>query len=105
MWWEQIQEYLHLTYQVNVETFPIHQTTENDETTTLREQIKGDITWALGPKAKYELMRGQWGREFQRYTPTRINRAIQKDIYTDQKCISQPSPIFQYLTTRNRNVG
>ena len=25
--------------------------------------IKGDVIWALGPKAKHEIMRGQWGRE------------------------------------------
>ena len=26
-------------------------------------QIKGDVHWALGPKAKHEIMRGQWGKE------------------------------------------
>ena len=25
--------------------------------------IKGDVVWALGPKAKHEIMRDQWGRE------------------------------------------
>ena len=25
--------------------------------------IKGDVIWALDPKAKHEIMRGQWGRE------------------------------------------
>ena len=25
--------------------------------------IKGDVIWALGPKAKHEIMRGQWGKE------------------------------------------
>ena len=24
---------------------------------------KGDVIWALGPKAKHEITRGQWGRE------------------------------------------
>ena len=24
--------------------------------------IKGHVIWALGPKAKHEIMRGQWGR-------------------------------------------
>ena len=27
--------------------------------------IKGDVIWALGPKAKHEIMRGQWGRKLQ----------------------------------------
>ena len=26
-------------------------------------QNKGDVIWALGPKAKHEIMRGQWGNE------------------------------------------
>ena len=25
--------------------------------------IKGDVIWALGTKAKHEIMRGQWGKE------------------------------------------
>ena len=25
--------------------------------------IKGEDIWALGPKAKHEILRGQWGRE------------------------------------------
>ena len=25
--------------------------------------IKGDVIWALGPQAKHEIMRGQWGKE------------------------------------------
>ena len=25
--------------------------------------IKGDVIWALGPKVKHEIMRGQWGIE------------------------------------------
>ena len=25
--------------------------------------IKGDVIWALDPKAKHEIMKGQWGRE------------------------------------------
>ena len=25
--------------------------------------IKGEVIWALGPKAKHEIMRGQWGKE------------------------------------------
>ena len=29
----------------------------------ISHHIKGDVTWALGPKAKHEIIRGQWGRE------------------------------------------
>ena len=27
--------------------------------------INGDVIWTLGPKAKHEIMRGQWGRELE----------------------------------------
>ena len=61
MWWEQILEYIHLTYNRNLEK-------NIDEGTKLMDQhtayhIKGDVIWALGPTAKHEIMRGQWGRE------------------------------------------
>ena len=29
----------------------------------LPHQVKGYVIWALGPKAKHEIMRGQWGKE------------------------------------------
>ena len=56
MWWEQIQQYIELTYETNLEEVP--------ESETLQNKIKADLSWSLGPKAKYEIMRGQWGREF-----------------------------------------
>ena len=64
MWWEQIQEYTILTYQLEIEEVARPQEGDSDEIRNLREKIKGDITWTLGPKAKHNLMRGQWGREF-----------------------------------------
>ena len=57
MWWEQIQQYIELTYEREIEDVP-----ENE--VILQNKIKADISWSLGPKAKYEIMRGQWGREF-----------------------------------------
>ena len=50
MWWEQISEYIDLTYHKNLEDL-MNQGTEGME--------------GLGPKAKHEIMRGQWGRELE----------------------------------------
>ena len=61
MWWEQISEYIHLTYNRNLDEI-IDEGVEYMDPHTVYH-IKGDVIWALGPKAKHEIMRGQWGRE------------------------------------------
>ena len=61
MWWEQISEYIHLTYNRNLDEI-IDEGVEYMDPHTVY-YIKGDVIWALGPKAKHEIMRGQWGRE------------------------------------------
>ena len=63
MWWEQIAEYIHLTYNRNLEEI-IDEGTEYLDPHTVYH-INGDVIWALGPKAKHEIMRGQWGRELE----------------------------------------
>ena len=61
MWWEQISEYIHLTYNRNLDEIIDEGTEYMDQHTAYH--IKGNVIWALGPKAKHEIMRGQWGRE------------------------------------------
>ena len=61
MWWEQISEYIHLTYDRNLDEITEEGIEYMDQHTAYH--IKGDVIWALGPKAKHEIMRGQWGRE------------------------------------------
>ena len=61
MWWEQISEYIHLTYNRNLDEI-IDEGIEYMDPHTVYH-IKGDVIWALGPKAKHEIMRGPWGRE------------------------------------------
>ena len=63
MWWEQILEYIHLTCNRNLGELIDQGTEYMDQHTVFH--IKGDVIWALGPKAKHEIMRGQWGRELQ----------------------------------------
>ena len=61
MWWEQISEYIQLTYNHNLDDIMDQGTHQMDQHTTFH--IKGDVIWSLGPKAKQEIMRGEWGRE------------------------------------------
>ena len=61
MWWEQISEYIHLRYNHNLEEITDESVRTKDYHTVYH--IKGDVIWALGPKAKHEILTGQWGRE------------------------------------------
>ena len=61
MWWEQISEYIHLTYNRSLDEI-IDEGVEYMDPHTVYH-IKGDVIWALGPKAKHEIMRSQWGLE------------------------------------------
>ena len=61
MWWEQISECIHLTYNRNLDEMMDLGTDQMDPHTVYH--IKGDVIWALGLKAKHEIMKGQWGRE------------------------------------------
>ena len=61
MWWKQISEYIDLTYHEHLEELMYHGTEGMDAHTI--NHLKGDVIWALGPKAKHEIMRGQWDRE------------------------------------------
>ena len=61
MWWEQISEYIHLTYNRNLDDIMEQGADQMDQHTAFH--IKGDVIWALGPKAKHEIKRDQWGRE------------------------------------------
>ena len=84
MWWEQISESIDLTYQKNLEELMEQWTDSLD--TRISHHIKGDVTWALGPKAKHEIMRGQWGRELK---DINLQVLLQEELSTNKKCISQ----------------
>ena len=57
MWWEQISEYILLTYNRNLDEITDEGVEYMDPHTVYH--IKGDVIWALVPKAKHEIMRGQ----------------------------------------------
>ena len=61
MWWEQISEYIDLTYHRNIEDMTDHGIEGMDAHTSYNK--KGDVIWDLSPKAKHEIMRSQWSRQ------------------------------------------
>ena len=61
MWWEQIWEHIDLTYHKNLVDLMDQSTEALDAHTAYH--IKEDVTWALSPEAKQEIMRGHWERE------------------------------------------
>ena len=75
MWWEQIQQYIELTYERELDQLT-DELTENE--LTIQNKIKADLSWSLGPKAKFEIMRGQWGREFKDLTLAEIITLFKK---------------------------
>ena len=61
MWWEQISEYIHRTYNRNLDEIMYQGADQMDPHIVFH--IKGDVTWALGTNAKHDITTGQWGRD------------------------------------------
>ena len=40
--------------------------------------VKGDVIWALGPKAKHEIIRGQWGKELKNISLQELLKLFKK---------------------------
>ena len=76
MWWEQISEYIDLTYQKKLEELIEQGTDSRDPHTTFH--IKGHVIWALGPRAKHEITRGQWGKELEDISLQELLRLFKK---------------------------
>ena len=76
MWWERISEFIHLTFNRNLDEMMDQGTDQMDPQTVYH--IKGDVIWALGPKAKHEIMRGQWGRKLKDVDLSEILKLFKK---------------------------
>ena len=76
MWWEQISDNIDLTYQKKLEQLIEQGTDSMDPHTTY--YIKSDVIWALGPKAKHEIMRSQWGKELKNLSVQEFLRLFKK---------------------------
>ena len=74
--WEQISEHIDLTYQKKLGELIEQGTDSMDPHTTYH--IKGDVIRALGPKAKHEIMRGQWGKELKDISLQELLRLFKK---------------------------
>ena len=94
MWWEQISEYILLTYNRNLDEITDEGVEYMDPHTVYHK--KGDVIWALGPKAKHEIMRGKWGREIKDVKLPELLTLFKKNISPGKKRFRQQGPIFQY---------
>ena len=70
----------------------------------LFHHIKGDVSWALGPKAKHEKMGRQGVKKAKRHQSTRSTKTVQEDVLTHKKCNPQQSPILHYQTRRQQDT-
>ena len=52
----------------------------------LPHHIKGDVIWALGPKAKHEIMRGQ---RTERHQLTGNIKTVEENVLTHEESIPQ----------------
>ena len=82
LWWEQISEYIHLTFSRNLDRI-IDKGAEFMDPHTVYH-IKGNVIWALGPKAKHEIMQGHWGGDKRRQSTGLID-IIQENISSGKK--------------------
>ena len=103
MWWEQISEYIHLTYDRNLDEITEEGIEYMDQHTAYH--IKGDVIWALGPKAKHEIMRGQWGRELKDVKLPELLTLFKRNLPPSEKCIPQQGTFFQHETGGKRDPG
>ena len=56
--------------------------------------IKGDISWALGPNAKHEIMRGQWGRELKDVNLPELLKLLKKTFIPTQNKFQRRAQFF-----------
>ena len=56
--------------------------------------IKGDVTCALGPKAKHEFMRGQWGRELKDVDLSELLKLFKKTFIPARKVFHSRAQFF-----------
>ena len=102
MWWEQISEYIHLTYNRNLEEI-IDEGTEYMDPHTVYH-IKGDVIWALGPKAKHEIMRGQWGRELKEVNLPELLTLFQKTFLPARNVFHSRAQFFNMKQEDNETL-
>ena len=102
MWWEQIIEYIHLTYNRNLDEMMDQSTDQMDPQTVYH--IKGDVIWALGPKAKHEIMRGQWGRELKAVDLSELLKLFKKTFIPARNVFHSRAQFFNIKQGENESL-
>ena len=102
MWWEQISEYIDLTYRRKLDEI-MEQGVDGMDAHTLYH-IKGDVAWALGPKAKHEIMRGQWGRELKDIDLPELLRLFQKTFLPTRNTFHSRAQFFNTKQEANETL-
>ena len=102
MWWEQISEYIQLTYDRNLDEITEEGIEYLDQHTTYH--IKGDVIWALGPKAKHEIMRGQWGRELKDVRLPELLTLFKKTFLTARNVFHSRAQFFNMKQEENETL-
>ena len=102
MWWEQISVYIDLTYQKNLKEL-LEQGTESLDA-QITYQIKGDVIWALGPKAKHEIMRGQWGKEVKDISLKELLKLFKKTFLPTRNVFHSRSHFFNIKQKDNETL-
>ena len=93
MWWEQISKYIDLTYQKKLEELIEQGVDSMDPHTTYH--IEGDVIWALDPKAKHEIMRGQWGKELKDNSQQEFLRLFKKTFSPNRNVFHSRAQFFK----------
>ena len=100
MWWEQISECIDLTYQKNQELIELG-TDSMDPLTTYH--INDDVIWALGPKAKHEITRGQWGKELRDISLQELLKLFKKTFLPTRIVFHSRAQFFKIRQEINEN--
>ena len=102
MWWEKYSEYIHLTYNQILEEIMDKGTYQMDPHTVYH--IKGDVIWALGPKAKHEMLRGQWGRELKNVDLQKLLKLFKKTLIPAGNVFHSRAQIFNIKQEDNETL-
>ena len=92
MWWEQIFEYIHLTYKPKFRQKNGRRYRPNGPTYRVSHQERRNL--ALGPKAKHEIMRGQWGRELRDVDLPELLKLFKKTFLSGRKAFHNRAQFF-----------
>ena len=67
-------------------------------------QIKGDVIWALGPKAEHEIMRGQWGRELKDVDLSELLKLFKKTFIPARNVFHSRAQLFTIKQEDNETL-